>query len=73
MRLSNKAYDIIKWVSLLAVPVVTFISALTEIWGFPYGSAIAATVSAVGVLAGAIIKISTDNYNKGDNDDGNSK
>lgn len=73
MRLSNRAYDIIKWVSLLAVPVVTFISALTEIWGFAYGSAIAATVSAVGVLAGAVIKISTDNYNKGEDEDGNSE
>lgn len=66
MKLTNRAYDILKWISLLAVPFVTFISAMTEIWGFPYGSAIAATVSAIGVLAGAIIKISTDNYNKGE-------
>lgn len=62
MKLSNKLYDILKKVSLMAVPLVAFISALTEIWGFSYGAEIAATVSAVGALLGACLTISTNNY-----------
>ena len=45
--MSNKAYDILKKVSLMAVPLVTLITALTEIWGFSYGAEICATISAV--------------------------
>lgn len=64
MKLSNKMYDILKWVSLLAIPLVTLIMSISEAVGFGYGSTVAAIVSAIGVFAGAVIKISTDNYNK---------
>lgn len=46
--MSNKAYDILKKVSLMAVPLVTLITALTEIWGWQYGAEICATISANG-------------------------
>lgn len=62
MKLTNKMYDILKKISLMAVPVVAFISAMSEIWGFGYGTEIAATVSAVGTLLGACLTISTHNY-----------
>ena len=62
MKLSNKMYDILKKISLMAVPVVAFISAMSEIWGFSYGTEIAATVSALGGLLGACLTISTHNY-----------
>lgn len=64
MKLSNKLYDILKWTSLLAIPLVTLIMSVSEAVGFSYGSVIAAIVSAVGLFAGSVIKISTDNYNK---------
>lgn len=62
MRMSNKTYDALKKISLMCVPIVTFITALTEIWGFGYGAEIAATVSAIGILLGACLEISSRNY-----------
>lgn len=69
MKLSNKLYDILKWTSLLAIPLVTLIMSVSEAVGFSYGSVIAAIVSAVGLFAGSVIKISTDNYNKDGGDE----
>ncbi len=66
MKLSDKTYDILKWVSLLAIPTVTFITSVSETLGCPYGTQAAAIVSAIGVFAGAVIKISTDAYNASD-------
>lgn len=61
--MSNKLYDILKLVSMIATPLATFILTLTDIWGFnQYGAAIAASVSALGILLGAILKVSTDKY-----------
>ncbi len=62
--LSNKTYDVLKWISLLAIPTVTFITSLSDAFGFQYGAQAAAVVSALGIYAGAIIKVSTDKYNK---------
>ena len=69
MKLSNKLYDILKWVSLLTVPTVTLILSVSDAVGFSAGSTVAAIVSALGVFAGAVIKISTDNYNKDGGDE----
>lgn len=66
MTMSNKTYDILKKISLMIVPIVTLITALTEIWGFAYGAEIAATVSAVGVCLGACLAISSKNYKPDD-------
>lgn len=63
IKLSDKMYTILKWTCLLALPTVTFITSVSEILGFEYGAQIAAIVSALGTFAGAIIKVSTDNYN----------
>lgn len=60
--MSNKTYDILKIVSMIAGYVATFVLTLTDIWGFEYGAAIAATVSALGILLGSILKVSTDKY-----------
>ena len=61
--MSNKAYDILKKVSLMAVPPVTLVTALSEIWGFDYGTEICATISALGIFLGAALDISTRKYN----------
>ena len=61
--LSNKTYDILKWISLLAIPTVTLITSVSETLGYEGGAKLAAIVSALGVFAGTVIKISTDNTN----------
>lgn len=68
MEMNNKTYDILKKISLMIVPLVTLITALSEIWGFPHGAQIAATVSALGVCLGACLNISTKHYNEGHGD-----
>lgn len=62
--MSNKTYDILKWVAQLLLPALaTLYAALATIWGFPYGEEIVGTISAVDVFLGAILKISSNHYN----------
>ena len=51
----NKAYDIMKFISLIIAPVATFTAALMQIWGIPYGAEITATIAAADILMGAIV------------------
>ncbi len=70
MRISDKTYDIIKWIAINFIPAfVTLILALGDIWGIPCYVQIGATMSAVGVFLAAIIGISTNTYlkDKGEN------
>ena len=63
MKMSNKTYDLLKWVALIALPaVVTFVAAVGEIWGLPYTTQIAATIAAVDALLGACLQVSSSNY-----------
>ena len=65
MKLSNKVYDILKWVALIVLPALaTFYSVLSGIWGFPFGEQIPATLTAIGLLVGTLIGISTAKYKK---------
>lgn len=63
--MSNKVYDILKYIALLVLPALaTLYLALASIWGLPYGEQIAGTITAIDTFLGAILKISSDNYNK---------
>lgn len=63
MRLSNKAYDILKWVVMVFLPALGVLySALAKIWGFPYGAEIAGTIAAVTAFLGTILQISNAKY-----------
>ena len=65
MKLSNKTYDILKWIAQYALPAVgTLYFALSEIWGLPYGEQIVGTVTAVDTFLGVMLGISSANYKK---------
>lgn len=65
MKLSNKAYDILKYIALILLPALgALYFALAKIWGFPYAAEIVGTISAVDAFLGALLGISTANYNK---------
>lgn len=65
MKLSNKAYDILKWIAQYLLPALgTLYFALAAIWGFPYGEEIVGTISAVDAFLGALLGISTIQYKK---------
>ena len=69
MKMTNETYDALKKISLLIVPFVTFLAAVTDIWQMPYGTAICATVSAFGVFLGAALDISSKNYHASEDED----
>ena len=65
MKLSNKMYDILKWIAMYLLPAVgTLYFALSGIWGFPYGEQVVGTITAVDSFLGVILGISTVTYNK---------
>lgn len=63
--MSNKVYDILKWVALVALDAVgLFYKTIAVIWGLPLGDEVMATCAALSVLIGALIGISSAQYNK---------
>lgn len=65
--MSNKLYDILKWVALVALDALgLFYQTLSAIWGLPFGDEVLATCVAVSVCLGTLLQISSKKYN-GDN------
>lgn len=65
MKMSNKTYDILKWIAMVVLPAIgTLYFALAGIWDFPYGEEIVGTITAIDAFMGAILGISTGKYNK---------
>ena len=66
MNMSNKTYDILKWIAQFLLPALgTLYFALSGIWGLPYGEQIVGTITAIDTFLGVILGISTAQYNKG--------
>lgn len=67
MKMSNKVYDILKWIAQLLLPALgTLYFALANIWGFPFGEEIVGTITAIDTFLGVILGISSANYTKGE-------
>lgn len=65
MKMNNKIYDILKWVAQLLLPALgALYFALAGLWGYPYGEQIVGTITALDAFLGAILGISTVQYNK---------
>lgn len=65
MKLTNKAYDILKWIAQILLPAVaTLYFALSKIWGLPNPTEVVGTISAVDIFLGTLLGISTAQYNK---------
>lgn len=63
--MSNKTYDVLKFIAQILLPALgTLYFALASIWGLPYGEEIVGTITAVDAFLGAILGISTAQYNK---------
>ena len=71
MKLSDKVYDVLKFIAQIVLPALgTLYFALAKIWGFPYAAEIVGTISAVDAFLGALLGISTAQYNKQQQSDG---
>lgn len=65
MKMSNKVYDVLKYIAQIVLPAVaTLYAGLSKIWTLPYPVEIPGTIMLVDAFLGALLKISTDKYNK---------
>ena len=68
MKLSNKVYDILKWIAMYLLPAAgTLYFALSGIWSLPYGEQIVGTITAIDTFIGVILGVSTSQYKKAEN------
>lgn len=65
--MSNKAFDVIRFLSEVAISAAgALYYALAEIWGFPYGEAVVATCAAVSTFLGIFTQWQRFRHNKED-------
>ena len=66
MKLTNKQYDICKWILMTVIPaLIILISALGKIYDFEeLANTINLTIGAFAIFFRSILGISTKNYNK---------
>ena len=65
MILNNKIYDALKWIVMVVIPALTTAYVgLSGIWGWPYATEVAKTSAVICTLLGALLGISTAQYNK---------
>lgn len=63
--MSNKLYDVLKWVALILLPALgTLYFGLCEIWGLPYGKEVVGTITVIDTFLGALLGISNAQYHK---------
>lgn len=65
MKLSNRAFDTLKWIALVFLPAVgVFYGAVAPVWGWPYPDEIVYTITAVDTFLGALLGISNIRYHQ---------
>lgn len=66
--MSNKTYDVLKWIAQIFLPALgTLYFGLAKIWNLPYPEEIVGTITAIDLFLGALLGISTIEYNKRNN------
>jgi hypothetical protein len=69
MKLPDSVYDILKWITMIVLPALaTAYVGLASIWGWPYADEVAKTTAVICTLLGALLGISTAQYNKDNTD-----
>lgn len=65
MRLSNRTYDILKWIAQYLLPALgTLYFSVSQIWGLSYGEQIVGTITAVDTFLGFLLGLSSAEYKK---------
>ena len=65
MKIPSPVYDVLKWVVMIVLPALsTAYVGLAAIWHWPMADEVAKTCSVICVLLGALLGISTAEYNK---------
>jgi hypothetical protein len=65
MRLPDKVYDVLKWISLVVCNAVGVLyKTLAAVWNLPYGEEVMTTCAAIALFIGALIGVSTAEFRK---------
>lgn len=65
LTMSNETYNVLKFIAQVILPALgTFYFALAQIWDLPLAEEIVGTITAVDALLGAVLGISTAQYQK---------
>lgn len=63
--LSNRAYDVLKWICIIVLPALaTLYCGVGTIWSLPYVEEIPQTIIVIDAFLGALLGVSTIQYNK---------
>ena len=63
LKISDKMYDMLKWVAMYLLPALgTLYFALSGIWGLPYGEQIVGTITAFDTFLAVILGLSKAGY-----------
>lgn len=63
MILTNRMYDVLKWITLVLLPSVAMLyMALADAWGLPLATEIAATIAAIDTFLAVLLGISTNTF-----------
>lgn len=64
MMLSNRVYDILKWITLVLLPALgVFYMAMANTWNLPFGTEVVATLGAIDLFLAALLGLSTNKFN----------
>jgi hypothetical protein len=64
-KLKNSIYDVLKYIAQIGLPALgALYFALAQIWNLPYGEQVVGTITALDAFLGALLGISTYQYNK---------
>ena len=65
MCFNDKVYNVLKWLCLIALPATSvFYATLDGAFGWGYADTVTTVIAGVGTFIGALIGISTANYNR---------
>ena len=65
MIIPSPIFDILKWFTMVVAPALaTAYVGLASIWGWPFADEVAKTTAVICTLLGALLGISTAQYNK---------
>jgi hypothetical protein len=68
MKLPNKLYNVLKWIAIIVLPALsTLVFTIGGIWGWGFTEQVIGSIAAVDMFLGAILGISTAQYNKSKN------
>lgn len=69
MKLPNKIYDALKWITILFLPALAALYVgLAEVWGWPYADQVSRSAPYIETFFGVVLGISTLSYNEAKRD-----